>query len=178
MLDVNIREIENVAVIDLKGKITIGVGAETFRNVVDDLLIDGQRKILFNFSGVIFIDSTGLGEIVASYRTVRGLNGEMKIYNIGGRVYSTFSISKLLPILEIYDNEEDAIESYREGKTATAAAKAGPGAVAPFAVKKKAAAKKKAAVKKKPAAKKKGAAGKKGGAKKKSTKKRKSASKK
>jgi anti-sigma B factor antagonist len=116
MLNVSIREVAGVAVIDLDGKIIMGRGTETFRNVVDDLLIDGQRKFLFNFSGVQFIDSAGLGEIVASFRTVKGLKGDMKIFNVGQKVYSTFSISKLLPILEIFDNEAEALRSFGAAK--------------------------------------------------------------
>jgi anti-sigma B factor antagonist len=114
MLKVNIRDVDNVKVIDLSGKITMGTGSETFRNVVDDLLVDGEKRILFNFSGIDFIDSAGLGEIVASFRTVKGLRGDMKIFNVGKNVYSTLSISKLLPILEIFDSEDEAIRSFKK----------------------------------------------------------------
>jgi anti-sigma B factor antagonist len=125
MLKVNIRDVDNIKVIDLSGKITMGTGSEIFRTVVDDLLVEGEKHILFNFSGIDFIDSAGLGEIVASFRTVKGLRGDMKIFNVGKNVYSTLSISKLLPILEIFDTEDEAIRSFKK-RSKKAAPKASP----------------------------------------------------
>ncbi|MFC2172087.1 STAS domain-containing protein [Acidobacteriota bacterium] len=112
MLKIRKRKSGEVVIVQLDGKITQGVGDVKLRNAIDELLVDGIRKILLDFSKIEFIDSSGLGELVASYRTVTGLGGKIKILNIGEKVYSALSITKLLPLFEIYTDQNEAIKSF------------------------------------------------------------------
>jgi anti-anti-sigma factor len=112
MLKIRKKKTGDVVLIMLDGKITQGVGDVKLRKIVDDLLVEGERNFLLDFSKIEFIDSAGLGELVASYRTVTGLGGKIKVLNIGEKVYSSLSITKLLPLFEIFTDTEEAVKSF------------------------------------------------------------------
>jgi anti-sigma B factor antagonist len=101
-----------VVVADLNGKLTAGLGDRILRDTIDTLLADGWRKILVNLSEVSFMDSAGVGELVAGLRTARNLGGSLKLLNANERVHSTLYIARLLPIFEIYREEKDALAHF------------------------------------------------------------------
>ena len=106
------RSENGVVILDLEGKITMGLGDRELRTSIDKLIVDGNRNVLLNFSGVTYIDSSGVSELVQSFKAMRNLGGSLKIENLSNKVYSTLQIAKLLPIFEIYDDEQAALGSF------------------------------------------------------------------
>jgi anti-sigma B factor antagonist len=100
-------------VVDLNGKLTAGLGDQILRDTVDALVADKWRKIVLNLSDVSFMDSAGVGELVAGLRRARKDGASLKLLNANERVHSTLYIAKLLPIFEIYSNEKEALESFQ-----------------------------------------------------------------
>ena|SRR5689334_15059617 len=102
----------DVAVIDLKGRVTFGEGAELLRDKINSLLHQGRTKLLLNLSGVDYIDSAGLGEIVGTFATVRRQGGTLKLLGLTSRIRDLLSITKLLTVFETFDAEGKAVESF------------------------------------------------------------------
>lgn len=111
-MHVELRKIEDVVVVDLKGKLTAGLGDQILRETIDELLAENWRKILLNLSEVSFMDSAGLGELVAGLRTSQRLGANLKLLNSNDRVHSTLYMSRLLPIFEIYPDEAEALSHF------------------------------------------------------------------
>jgi anti-sigma B factor antagonist len=109
---VEIRKVGDVVVVDLNGKLTVGLGDRILRDSIDTLLADGYRKILVNLSEVTFMDSAGVGELVAGFRSARNLGAKLKLLNANERVHSTLYIARLLPIFELYRDEKDALAHF------------------------------------------------------------------
>jgi len=99
-------------ILDLKGRLTAGLGDQILREAVDELLAEGRRRILLNLSEVSFVDSAGVGELVAGLKTARRFQAELKLLNVGERVYSTLDMARLLPTFEIYGDEAEAVASF------------------------------------------------------------------
>lgn len=111
-MHVAIRKAVDVVIVDLDGKLTAGLGDQILRDTVDTLLAENWKKILLNLSAVSFIDSAGVGELVAALRTARRLGSALKLLKAGERVEATLYISKLLPIFEIYRDEQEALAGF------------------------------------------------------------------
>jgi anti-sigma B factor antagonist len=108
-MHVDTRKHDDVVVLDLKGKLTAGLGDQILRESIDELLAEGWKKILVNLSEISFMDSAGLGELVAGLRTARRFEAQLKLLNVGARVQSTLYMARLLPVFEIYENETEAL---------------------------------------------------------------------
>ena len=111
-MHVEVRQTKDVVILDLKGRLTAGLGDQILRDAVDELLAEGRRQILLNLSEVSFLDSAGVGEHVAGLRTARRFGAELKLLNLGDRVYSTLDMARLLPTFETYRDEAEAIRSF------------------------------------------------------------------
>lgn len=107
-----IRESGKVQIVDLQGQLTIGGPEKTLKDTITGLLNDGHTRILINMKKVDRIDSTGLGEMVASRFRVQKKEGRIALVIPKGKVYDIFVISKLITIFSIYDDEKEAIESF------------------------------------------------------------------
>jgi anti-sigma B factor antagonist len=105
--------VSDVTVLDLKGKMTLGEGDELLKDKINSLLAAGKKKLLLNLEGVPYIDSAGLGEVVRTYTTVSRQGGSLKLLNLTKRIEDLLSITKLLTVFDTYDNEADAIKSYK-----------------------------------------------------------------
>jgi anti-sigma B factor antagonist len=106
------RNVGDVKVLDLKGKITLGEGDELLKDKVNSLINQGSRKIILNLAEVPYIDSAGLGEIVRTYTTVSRQGGSLKLLNLTKRITDLLAITKLLTVFETFDSENDAIRSF------------------------------------------------------------------
>jgi len=106
---VEVRPAGDVVVVDLKGKLTAGLGDQILRETVDELLAEGKRKILLNLSEVSFLDSAGVGELVAGLRTAKRFGAELKLLSTSDRVQSTLFMARLLPVFEMYREEAEAL---------------------------------------------------------------------
>jgi anti-anti-sigma factor len=111
-MHVEIRKAEDVMIVDLQGKLTAGLGDQILRETIDELLAENWKKILLNLSGVSFMDSAGLGELVAGLRTAQRFGAAIKLLNASERVQSTLYIARLLPIFELYGNEPEALRAF------------------------------------------------------------------
>jgi len=111
-MHIEVRQANEVMILDLKGRLTAGLGDQILRDAIDELLAEGRRRILLNLSEVSFLDSAGVGELVAGLKTSRRFQAELKLLNVGERVYSTLDMARLLPTFEIYNDEAEAVSSY------------------------------------------------------------------
>jgi anti-sigma B factor antagonist len=106
------REVNGVTVLDLSGKITLGEGSITIRDAVKDELAKGHTKILLNLADVNYIDSSGLGELVGAFTTVKNAGGELKLLQLTKKVQDLLQITKLYTVFDVFDDEASAIGSF------------------------------------------------------------------
>jgi anti-sigma B factor antagonist len=106
------RTVNDVTILDLKGKMTLGEGDELLKEKINSLLAAGKKRLLLNLEGVPYIDSAGLGEVVRTYTTVSRQGGTLKLLNLTKRIEDLLSITKLLTVFETFDTEAEAINSF------------------------------------------------------------------
>jgi len=106
------RVVDNVTVLDLKGKLTLGDGDELLKDKINSLIQQGRKAILLNLEAVPYIDSAGLGEIVRTYTTVSRQGGKLKLVHLTKRITDLLMITKLLTVFETFDSESEALASY------------------------------------------------------------------
>ncbi len=111
-LYVHERRVGDVAVLDLRGRIRISGGTLALHRSIRCLVDEGKTKILLNLAGVTHIDSTGLGELISSYVTLSNKGGQIKIVHLTERLQDIMTITKLLTVFDVYDNEADALASF------------------------------------------------------------------
>lgn len=109
----NNRQVGGVTVVDMSGRITLGEGSVVLREAVKDLLTKGQKKILLNLGDVTYIDSSGIGELVSAFTSVRNQGGELKLLKLTKKVHDLLQITKLYTVFDIKDDEASAIQSYK-----------------------------------------------------------------
>jgi anti-sigma B factor antagonist len=107
------RTVNDVTVLDLKGKMTLGEGDELLKDKINSLLAGGKKNLLLNLEGVPYIDSAGLGEVVRTYTTVSRQGGSLKLLNLTKRIEDLLSITKLLTVFDTFDSEAEAVKSYK-----------------------------------------------------------------
>lgn len=112
-MEIQAREKDDVIIFDIEGEIRRSdVTDVTLHQLVKDQLDVGKRNILLNFKDVEFIDSFGVGEILASYISTHNLGGKLKIAKISKKLYLVFQVTMLTKVLEIFDEEELALSSF------------------------------------------------------------------
>lgn len=107
------RQVDGVTIIDLSGRITLGEGSVVLRDTIRDVVGQGHKKILLNLGDVTYIDSSGIGELVSAFTTVRNQGGELKLLNLTKKVHDLLQITKLYTVFDIKDDEATAIKSYK-----------------------------------------------------------------
>ena len=106
------RQVGDVTVIDVAGRITLGEGSSALREAMKDLVTKGQKKILLNLGEVSYIDSSGIGELVSGFTTVTNSGGNLKLLNLNKRVKDLLQITKLYTVFEVFDDEAEAVRSF------------------------------------------------------------------
>src|SRR5262252_1742668 len=106
------RQMDGVTVLDLSGRITLGEGSVILRDTIRDLIGRGQKKILINLGDVTYIDSSGIGELVSAFTTVRNQGGELKLLNLTKKVHDLLQITKLYTVFDIKDDERKAVKAF------------------------------------------------------------------
>lgn len=107
------RKLDDVVILDLSGRITIGEGTLMLRDQIRKSLGEGDNKFLLNLDDVNYIDSSGLGELVTAFTTVRNQSGQLKLLNLTKRIRDLLQITKLLTVFDVYDSEPEALKSFR-----------------------------------------------------------------
>ena len=112
-MEIQERVLENVVVVDLNGKLTIGEGEELLREKINSLMQQGHTNLLLNLGEVPYVDSAGLGEIVRTFTTVKHQGGTLKLVNLTKRIKDLLTITKLLTVFDTYDSEAEAVGSFK-----------------------------------------------------------------
>jgi anti-sigma B factor antagonist len=111
-LKVSTRMVDDVMIVDCAGRLIFGEESAFLRDTVKKLIVDKKRLVL-SLSGIVFIDSGGLGTLVALYTTAHSSGGHIKLANLTQRVGDLLNVTKLVTIFEVYDNEQQAVDAYK-----------------------------------------------------------------
>ena len=111
---ISTRQVDGVTILDMSGRITLGEGSVQLRDAVRDLLSKGQKHILLNLGDVTYIDSSGIGELVSAFTTVKNQGGELKLLNLTRKVQDLLQITKLYTVFDVKDDEASAIASFKK----------------------------------------------------------------
>ncbi len=107
------REVDGVNVLELSGRITLGEGSVQLRDAIRDLIAKGQKRILLDLGDVNYIDSSGLGELVSAYTSVKNQGAALKLLKLTKKVHDLLQLTKLYTVFDIYDDEASAITSFK-----------------------------------------------------------------
>lgn len=111
-LGIDIREVAHVTILDVRGRIVLGDELGELRNSVRDLISKGKKKIILNLAEVDYIDSSGVGELVGCFTTVRNSGGELKLLKLSQKVHDILNVTKLYTVFDIRDDEFTAVRSF------------------------------------------------------------------
>jgi anti-sigma B factor antagonist len=106
------RQVNDVAIVDLSGQIKLGEGSSVLRDTVKNLLSKGQKNILLNLGDINYIDSSGIGELVSAFTSVRNQGGELKLLHLTKKVHDLLQITKLYTVFHVLDDETAAIAAF------------------------------------------------------------------
>ena len=107
------RDVGGITVVDLSGRLTLGYASALLRETLRELLTQGQKKIVLNLGQVGYIDSSGLGELVSGFTTVKNQGGQLKLANLTQKVNDLLTITKLYTVFEVHNDEQAAVQSFR-----------------------------------------------------------------
>jgi anti-sigma B factor antagonist len=108
------REVEGVSVVTLDGRIVLGEESNSVREKLKNMLAEGKKKIVLNLTNVKYIDSSGLGILVAAHVSAKKQGAAVRLCNLGEKFYELMQITKLLTIFDVYKTEPDAINSFQK----------------------------------------------------------------
>ncbi len=111
-MKIKTRQVDGVTIMDCSGRITLGEGSVILRDSVRDLLAKGSKKILLNLGDVSYIDSSGIGELVSAFTTVKNQGGDLKLLNLTKKVHDLLQITKLYTVFDVKDDEASAVASF------------------------------------------------------------------
>jgi anti-sigma B factor antagonist len=111
-LDVKERQAGDVTILDLNGEVRIGEGSIALRDAIRKLSGEGKNKLLLNLAGVKYIDSSGIGELIANYTTVSRQGGQLKLLNLTDKIQNLLVITKLLTVFDAFEDEAEALKSF------------------------------------------------------------------
>src|SRR6476661_707189 len=111
-LDVKERQAGDVTILDLSGEVRIGEGSIALRDSIRGLADQGKKKVLLNLAGVKYVDSSGIGELIANYTTVKRQGGQLKLLNLTDKIQNLLVITKLLTVFDSYEDEGEALKSF------------------------------------------------------------------
>ncbi len=106
------RQVDGITIVDLSGRIILGEGSVVLRDTVRDLVAKGNKKILLNLGDVSYIDSSGIGELVSAFTSVRNQGGELKLLNLTKKVHDLLQITKLYTVFDVEDDEALAVKAF------------------------------------------------------------------
>src|SRR6187455_74266 len=111
-MEITERIVDTITVLDLSGKLTIGEGAQRLKDKSESLVFQGRNRVIVNLAEVPYIDSGGLGQLVACYTTLAKAGGRLTLANINKTNHDLLSITKLVAVFETFDSEAEAVQSY------------------------------------------------------------------
>jgi anti-sigma B factor antagonist len=111
-LKVTSREVDGVSVLALEGRVVLGEESTLLREKVKGLLSQGKKKIVLNMSNVTFIDSAGLGTLVAAHSSAKTQGAALKLCHLGAKFQEVLQITKLVTVFDVEKTEADAVRSF------------------------------------------------------------------
>ena len=111
-MTITTREVSHVTIVDINGRITLGDETGLLRDTVRKLITDGKKKIVLNLANVDYIDSSGVGELVSSFTTVRNAGGELKLLALTKKVQDVLYVTKLYTVFDVKEDEFTAVKSF------------------------------------------------------------------
>jgi anti-sigma B factor antagonist len=111
-LKITTREVDGVTVAALDGRIVLGEESNALREKVKSLVAEGKKKIVLNMDNITFIDSAGLGTLVASHHSAKGQGSALKLCHLGTKFQEVLQITKLMTIFDVYNTEAEAVASF------------------------------------------------------------------
>jgi anti-sigma B factor antagonist len=111
-LKITNREVDQVVILDISGRIVLGDELDVLRDAVRTLITKGKKKIILNLAEVSYIDSSGVGELVRCFTSVRNQAGELKLLNLTQKVHDVLHVIKLYTVFDIRDDEFKAVKSF------------------------------------------------------------------
>ena len=106
------RDVNGITVLDIEGRIVLGEESNSFREKVKGLLASGKKKIVLNLAQVTYIDSAGLGTLVATFHSARSQGAVLKLANLGAKFKEVLQVTKLMTVFDTYESEAAAIQSF------------------------------------------------------------------
>jgi anti-sigma B factor antagonist len=106
------RDVNGITVVDIEGRIVLGEESNSFRERVKSLLAAGKKKVVLNMANVSYIDSAGLGTLVATFHSARSQGATLKLANLGAKFKEVLQVTKLMTVFDTYDNEAAAVQSF------------------------------------------------------------------
>ena len=119
---VTIQEVDGVSVVGLNGRIVLGEESVALRETVKGLMAAGKKKVVLDMSNVTYIDSAGLGILVATYVSAKTQGASIRLCALGHKFREVLQITRLLTIFDVYDTQAAAIGSFLEKNASTAVA--------------------------------------------------------
>jgi anti-anti-sigma factor len=111
-MNLNTRKHNDVLILYPEGKVTLGDGDQELGEAVRTSLVNGERKIIINFSKVSYLDSSGVGELVGCYTSIKGKGGELRICGMNSKIFSLIKMTSLHSVFEVKDTEEEALAGF------------------------------------------------------------------
>ena len=113
-IEVTVRQAGEVSVVEVAGPVTIGEGTETLRDTIRELVVRGRKHLLLDLSRVLYLDSSGIGELLASRTAVLNRSGQLKLLKPSRRVQDVLRITRIERGFEIFQDEAAALASFAE----------------------------------------------------------------
>jgi len=112
-------EVDDVSVVKLDGRIILGEESNSLREKVKSLLAEGKKKIVLNMADVTYIDSSGLGALVAAHVSAKAQGASVRLCNLGQKFHEVMQLTKLLTVFDVYDTEAAAVSSFQSSLAAS-----------------------------------------------------------
>ena len=113
-IKINARQAGDVSILEISGRLTLGEGVSTLRNTLSGMAKEGRKKILLDLGDLTYLDSSGIGVLVASFATLTNQGGQLKLLRLTNRVKDLLLLTKLYTVFEVFDDETSALRSLAE----------------------------------------------------------------
>ena len=107
------RLVEGVVIVDISGQLRLGEGTGRLREIVQQLMREGYRKMLLNLGGVVHIDSSGIGELMSIYTSLRNQGGELKLMSLTKNVRNLLQVTRLYTVFDVHEDQTRALQSFQ-----------------------------------------------------------------
>lgn len=114
-MKINSRAVDGVTILDLDGRIALGDDIAVLKQSIGELIADGRKFVLLNLRDVPYVDSSGIGELVAAFTRLRNSGGDLKLLNLTRKVRTVLEISRLHSVFDVKDDEAAAVHSFSTG---------------------------------------------------------------